>query len=289
MGLVFRRVVLPGRGKNTCGICEYLCACPFDKDASKHRKILNSGAESYAEELAEVVRSINRAYLDEDGNYCKNDQGANLFALDAGIVPLKFEQICWKNCLEYFRVGKKFHVDTGIFGSKILFRMLFERGEAETALCILFGKDYPSYGYMLKQGATTLWECWTEDFSPDYYTAEGELCKGYPVSHNHPMFGSVLSSIYRFVAGLDLDETGSTGIIRIRPYALRWISEAEARVNTVFGETWIGWKRNESVAEVRFFVPYGCSAELDVNAIPQEYRIDDKKVYASDTENIVYY
>lgn len=264
-------VRIPAEFVNTCVLVRSI------KMLQNIEKILNSSAESYAEELAEVVRSINRAYLDEDGNYCKNDQGANLFALDAGIVPLKFEQICWKNCLEYFRVGKKFHVDTGIFGSKILFRMLFERGEAETALCILFGKDYPSYGYMLKQGATTLWECWTEDFSPDYYTAEGELCKGYPVSHNHPMFGSVLSSIYRFVAGLDLDETGSTGIIRIRPYALRWISEAEARVNTVFGETWIGWKRNESVAEVRFFVPYGCSAELDVNAIPQEYRIDDKK------------
>ena len=259
-------VKIPAEYVNTCVLVRSI------KVLREAEKVLGVRAEDRESDLADVIQSLNAAFMDPDGNYCKNVQGANLFALDAGIVPEELEQNCWENCLNYFKVDKNFHVDTGIFGSKILFRLLFERGEAGTALKILCKSDYPSYGYMLKRGATTLWECWSEDYSPNYYTSEGELCKGYPVSHNHPMFGSVVSSIYRFVVGLDLDEVGVTGIIKLRPYSMKWLTAARACVTTVYGEVRFCWEKKGDCAELKISVPYGCSAELDLSALPSEFR-----------------
>ena len=73
------------------------------------------------------------------------------------------------------------HIATGIFGTKYLLESLAEAGRADVAYEIVNQKTFPGWGYMLEMGATTLWEHW--ELSEDVY------------SHNHPMFGSVITSI----------------------------------------------------------------------------------------------
>lgn len=64
-------------------------------------------------------------------------------------------------------------------------------------VCLLFDRlllecrtqtDYPSFGYMLSQNASTIWESWF--WSDNTY------------SHNHPMFGSVSQWLLQSLAGM---------------------------------------------------------------------------------------
>lgn len=244
---------------------EFVNTLVYIKSLRRQQKFsrLSGERENVTQEIEAAADAVNRAFLAADGNYCGNVQGANLFALDAGVVPLSLRETCWQNCVEHYSEDTLFHVDTGIFGTEILFRMLFERHRADIALKILQKTDYPSYGYMLKQGATTLWECWSEDVSPDYVDAAGTLNKGYPVSHNHPMFGSVLAVMYRFVAGLDIGEIGSAKKIRVSPLCCKLLDNASASVRTVYGEAAIAWERKEENLNLFLRIPTGCYAEFD--------------------------
>lgn len=51
-----------------------------------------------------------------------------------------------------------YHLNVGIVGAKFLFPTLAEAGRGDIALMISQQKTAPSYGYMVEQGATTLWE-----------------------------------------------------------------------------------------------------------------------------------
>ena len=265
-------VHIPPEFVNTCVLIKSL------RTLLRFCAICNEEEHGAGESLIRAIGAVNSAFLQPDGSYCRNIQGANLFALDAGIVPQALEKACWRACVQYFSEKTDYHVDTGIFGTKILFRMLFERGEAEIALKILQKTDFPSYGYMLSRGATTLWECWTEDVSPDYRTDDGTLCKGYPVSKNHPMFGSVLESLYRFVAGLDLSAVGSERTVYVRPVCMGYLRSASASVHTVYGRAEVGWSVKNNAVRLRVRVPFGCKAVLDTERCGMFCTGGDKKI-----------
>ena len=83
------------------------------------------------------------------------------------------------------------HLSTGIVGTRFLFESLAEHGFASVALTAMSQKTYPSYGYMIGQGATTLWEHWE---GTRYGAATG--------SRNHIMYGGHVSFLYKHVAGI---------------------------------------------------------------------------------------
>ena len=124
--------------------------------------------------------------------------------------------------------GNSGHLDTGIFGTSYLLEVLADNGEAETAYTIMNQTNYPGYGYMISQGATTLWECWEKENG----------------SHNHPMFGSVVAWMFKYVAGLraDIDIPGFKNII-IRPCLFAELDFAKAFYESVRGHIGIRWER----------------------------------------------
>lgn len=80
------------------------------------------------------------------------------------------------------------HLSTGIFGTKMLFDVLRRFDRNDIAYTIATQTGFPGYGYMLQNGATTLWETWDK---PEQN------------SWNHPMFGSVSEWLYRSLAGIN--------------------------------------------------------------------------------------
>ena len=69
-----------------------------------------------------------------------------------------------------------YHLDVGLLGSKALLSAMSDNGYAETAYKVASQDTYPSWGYWIKQGATTLHENWRTDVVIDN-------------SYNHIMFG----------------------------------------------------------------------------------------------------
>lgn len=176
-----------------------------------------------------------------DSNFVGGVQGANAFMLDIGLG----NEMTYKNMVAYYE--KLGHIDTGICGTEILLRLLFERGDGELAVKLLCSKDMEGMGAWYELGATTLWECL------------GPSAR----SHNHPMFGSPVTNYFDFLLGIqDAGEYGYQSLL-IKPFLPSTLSFIEGERNIPAGKVSVNIRRKENEVQVRIVVPRSVSATLD--------------------------
>ena len=133
----------------------------------------------YDSEIEASKKALLRTYFDEvTGSFCGGVQGADAFAVDIGIGDFRTERNLLARCEE---VGK---FETGIFGTDILCDLL-ARKRPDLLLKFLAGEEFPSFGFMRRGGATTLWEDW-----------DGST------SHDHQMFGACVRQLFYGLAGI---------------------------------------------------------------------------------------
>ncbi|GGD62854.1 family 78 glycoside hydrolase catalytic domain [Paenibacillus nasutitermitis] len=195
-----------------------------------------------------LCRSFNEEFFDRDkACYSIGRQGADVFPFVLGCVPDENIDQVWERVLQHYQEELDGHLDTGIFGTYFLFDLLSERGKTDTALGMVLKKDYPGYGYMIENGATTLWESWD----------------GHD-SHNHPMFGSVSAWFYKYLAGIaPHPESVAFGQAIFKPFGTSVLSHASASVHTIRGLYSIRWSReNADRWDVDVVIPPNCSADI---------------------------
>jgi alpha-L-rhamnosidase len=83
---------------------------------------------------------------------------------------------------------------TGFLGTPYLLEELTKAGHADLAYKLLLNTQYPSWGYLIEHGATTMWERWNGDQMKDDPSMN---------SYNHYAYGAVADWIYRYGAGVD--------------------------------------------------------------------------------------
>jgi alpha-L-rhamnosidase len=83
---------------------------------------------------------------------------------------------------------------TGFLGTPYLLEELTKAGHARLAYKLLLNTEYPSWGYLVGHGATTMWERWNGDQMKDDPSMN---------SYNHYAYGAVADWIYRYAAGVD--------------------------------------------------------------------------------------
>lgn len=140
--------------------------------------------EKRIEEKKQAI--LNAYYSPQTGSFIGDAQGANSFAVDIGLGGER----AFNNTKKKYDAADAF--DTGIFGTDILTRVLFERGCADTAFHLLTSTGKGSFYNMKKQGATTIWENW-----------DGER------SHSHPMFGAVTRYLFSFILGITQEKNSA--------------------------------------------------------------------------------
>ena len=157
-----------------------------------------------------------------------NIQGANIYGLLLDLGDARTKQ----NTLNKYRKTKSF--DTGIFGTELLSEYLVQEGEIQLLLNLLTGENFPSFGYMKKNGATTLWEGWRN---------EGSL--------NHPMMGGCIKQIIYGILGIHGD-AGFSNLTIKPPYltGLDYIS-AELYLGNKKVELQYEYKNGNVYADVR--------------------------------------
>src|SRR5690606_25138949 len=183
------------------------------------------------EQLAQQIKdAFNRRFLDrETGRYDTGTQASQAFALYMGLVPEGMEQKVLDLLVDSNMVHNNGHLSTGIFGTKYMFDVLTKFGRADVAYRVASQRDFPGYGYMIDNGATTLWESWS--YQP------------YVPSHNHPMFGSVSEWFYKGLAGIQPapDAMGFDKIV-IRPNVVGDLQTVSAKYQSVRGLIESEWK-----------------------------------------------
>jgi alpha-L-rhamnosidase len=202
-----------------------------------------------------VGEAFNREYWnDAVGGYGANNQSANSFALFLGLVPQKQVPRVVDNLVKDVKVAGG-HLTTGNLCTKYLLEALTTYGRADTAYEIVTQKTYPSWGYMLANGATTLWERWEE------------LTGGGMNSHNHPMMGSVSSWFYKYLGGINTDpQAPGFKRIVIHPYPVGDLTWVRSEYTSMYGVIRSAWRREGKTFRLNLTVPVNTTATVYVPA-----------------------
>ena len=214
--------------------------------------ILNLGedAKVYRELSENISTAYTNKFLDKaSGRVGNGTQGSQSFALYTGIIPAEYRNKVLDYLLTDIRVKKNNHLSTGIFGTKFMLDELSRSGNHQLALEIVRQPDFPGWGYMLANGATTLWEHW----APDANT----------FSHNHPMFGSVSQWFYNWLGGIQpaKDASGFDRII-IRPETYGILSWVKCSYNSVNGWIVSEWSKKNGDLIMSIEIPVNTSAKV---------------------------
>ena len=129
-----------------------------------------------------------------------------------------------------------------------------EIGETDLAYRIIKGTEYPSWGYTIKQGATTIWERWNG------YTEEHGFETPDMNSFNHYSLGSCVEWLYSYVLGVKLS-TGEK--IVVSPSLSKELAFAKGECMTYQGKVSIDWKYDDGKYFVKITADKDVSLECD--------------------------
>jgi alpha-L-rhamnosidase len=211
--------------------------------------------DRYRRMASEIRTAFNREYWNEQtANYASGNQASNAFALYMGMADGEnIQRVADNLAKDVERNG--FHLTTGNLCTKYLLEMLTEYGYPETAYKVATQTTYPGWGYMLANGATTLWERW------EYATGDAMN------SHNHPMMGSVGSWFYKYVIGItpDMHHPGFSQFV-IRPVIFDELKFAEGELNTVKGLIKCAWRKQGASIHLDVTIPHNATATVYIPA-----------------------
>ena len=145
------------------------------------------------------------------------------------------------------------YLTTGIFGTRMLMEQLSANGRSDLAYRIANRNTFPSWGWMLENDATTLWEHWAG--------SDGTF------SNNHPMFGSVSAWFFRWLGGIQVapDAVGSDRIT-IRPQFVDGLTWVRCSHKTVRGLVESNWRVDDESAELEVRIPVDTTALIEFPA-----------------------
>jgi alpha-L-rhamnosidase len=232
-------------------------------------------AKAFADEAVRIKEAYNTKFFNpETAQYSNNTVTANLLSLCYGMVPAGQEDRVFENIVNKTEVDFKSHVSTGLVGIQWLMRGLSDRGKAGLAYQIATNRDYPSWGYMIENDATTIWELWNGN------TADPGMN-----SHNHVMLlGDFIVWCYEYLAGIQ-NTAGSAGFknITMKPYPVEGLDYVTASYHSVRGEIKSAWKKQDGHFIWDITIPANASATIYIPASDkQQVTESGKKASAAD-------
>jgi alpha-L-rhamnosidase len=208
-----------------------------------------------------IKEAFNAKFLNRETNqYGTGSQTCNSFPLYLGIVPETHIPAVVNNLVRNIMIDHDGHLWTGILGTKALVETLPEHGRGDVMYKIVTQTTFPSWGYMVKKGATTLWERWGgyKFFGPGMN------------SLNHIMFGNVDEFFYKYLAGIQSANPGYKRI-SIKPHVLDDLESANASVETVRGLVSSKWVKDGNSLTLEVTIPANTQGEVNVPKIGLEY------------------
>jgi alpha-L-rhamnosidase len=206
----------------------------------------NDDAKKYFELFEQIKTAFNKAYVAEDGRIKGDTQTGYLFALDFELLPLEKRPLAVNHLVE--DIKKRGTLSCGIMGTNRLIPVLCRFGQTPLAYELLLSEKNPSWGGMIKNGATSIWERW-DSWTPD---------KGFqnPVmnSFSHPALGAVGQALFQNVAGIDTAEPGFQKIL-IQPEPGEGVDWVKAGYRSLHGEILSAWKKENGKLTLDITIP----------------------------------
>lgn len=187
-------------------------------------------------------------YDPASGRIGTGSQACMAFALKLSILP-EADRAAIAKALRDDLVSHDYRFTTGNLCTRYLMDVLTEYGYVDDAWALLTKQTYPSYGFMLQQEATTVWERFELKKEPGMN------------SHDHPMYGAVDYWFYAYLCGLQPLEPGWRRF-RVQPYFPKGLYSAQATVDTAMGSVCVRWVKRYGACTLHITVPFGTTAEV---------------------------
>ena len=237
--------------------------------------------EKYTALAAKIQQAFNDKYLNkETGIYGSGFQTELSVPLYWGLVPTELKSIVAANLAKKVEADGN-HLDVGLLGTKAILNALSENGYADLAYKIAAQETFPSWGWWIKNGATTLYENWPIDAKSD-------------ISMNHIMFGEIGAWFYKGLAGIkpDPNNVGFKNIL-LEPHFVEGLNAFEASFIAPTGTIESSWKKENNKKEnnkiiYQVTIPPNSTATLLLKLKQGQRLLQNQKlvpVFSKETEN----
>jgi len=221
-------------------------------------------AAAYATRTEAIRTALNEKWLDPAGtHYATNSQTSNIAALAFGVVPEGNRAAVAQSLIANIAEQRGGRLHTGNLGTACIMDALAEHGGGEPLHRIATSTAYPGWGYMVSQGATTIWEAWggVQEGFVGYNSGEDSM----------PMFATISEYFYSDVAGLRGPDYFGTRMvppgfreITIRPRIQEGLTHASATIRTVRGLARVAWEGTEGSFRMQASIPANATAMISV-------------------------
>lgn len=214
-------------------------------------------AAEFAALSLEVKKAFNKRFFDPStAQYGNGTVTANILPLRFGMVPEEAKEKVFGNIVDKIMNASKGHISTGVIGTQWLMRTLTANNRPDIALRIATNRDYPSWGYMVEQGATTIWELWN-----------GNTANPAMNSHNHVMLlGDLIVWYYENLAGIRSDAAyPGFGQLEMKP-SVEGLDFVKASYHSVHGLIKSEWRKKNDRFTWNIAVPGNTKAVVYIPA-----------------------
>lgn len=211
--------------------------------------------QDYFSNLASHIKAAfnQRFWNSSKGYYGNGSQTSNAFALYAGVVPESQQQQVINSLKDNILIKNNSHLWAGILGTKALVDVLPKYNQSNLLYTMADQTTYPGWGYMVAQGATTLWERWG---GYRYFNASMN-------SLNHIMFGTIDEFFYKDLAGIRMEKAGFKKVV-ICPQIVGNLRYAKASVNTISGKVASEWHKGTNEVTLKVAIPANSQGIIDI-------------------------
>ncbi len=221
-------------------------------------------ARRYGSLADRIRKAFQDAFVQRDGRILGDTQTAYALAIDFDLLDEPLLQRAGEYLVENIR-SRGGHLSTGFVGTASIMPALLRTGHTDVFYELLDQRSFPSWGFMIDQGATTMWERWNS-WTPDSGMGDASMN-----SFNHYAFGAVGEWFYRGILGIETDpDTPGFARIRISPHPggrLRW---ARGYYDSVRGRIEVSWRRKDGIFELDTSIPPNTTALVAIPAAGED-------------------
>ena len=222
------------------------------KMAELSNQFCYGNAKYYTDLADKIAESFIRHFYDAE-THTYGTWGSDAVALTLGVYP-EYDRQALLTSLQSSIIRDDYAMSTGIYGNKYLIPLLFEEGMGDVAMEILFNRRHTSFGTMMDDGATSLWEVL------EMHHVETDRSKTVS-SYNHPMHSGFAYIYYAYLGGLRPAEPGFKTFV-VKPYHVQGLDSVSITYESPYGKISVSANKTENGYAYAVTVPANTRAIL---------------------------
>jgi len=202
--------------------------------------------------------SFNETYVAEDGRIKGDTQCGYVLAIAFDLLEPNMRKLAAKHLVDDIK-RRNWHLSTGFVGTKDLMLALAKIGRNDVAYRLFHNDTFPSWGFSIKHGATSIWERWN-GWTPDKGFYDPDMN-----SFAHYSFGAVGQWMFENIAGINTDTPGFEHII-IKPQPGGRLTFAKSGFESIRGSIATDWQIRNDQLILNVTIPANTTATVYIPA-----------------------